>query len=532
MNRPLRVLVIEDVESDALLLLHELKRGGFDVTFERVETAGAMIAALEQRRWDVVISDYSLPHFSALVALALVKERKLEVPFIVVSGTVSEDTAVEAMRAGAHDFMAKGKFARLIPAIDRELRDAGLRAERVKLQEQLLISDRMASVGTLAAGVAHEINNPLAALMANLEFAAQEVSSLENELTAHAGNGQQPALPATLVTAHLTEIAEPLRDARESAERMRQIVRDLKVFSRSDEDKKGPVDIRRVLESSLRMAWNEIRHRAQLRKEYGEVPPVDGNEARLGQVFLNLIVNAAQALPEGRADKNEIRVVTRSVEPGRVIVEVHDTGCGIPPTVLPRIFDPFFTTKDVGVGTGLGLAICHRIITGLGGTITVQSEVGKGTTFCTTLPSATEELAPVAEPLTVAPAGRRGRVLVVNDEPTLGLSIRRLLVREHDVTVITRAREAIERIRGGERFNVILCDLMMPEVSGIELHAQLVQYAPQQAERIVFMTGGAFTPRARSFLDHARNPRLEKPFDINNLRAIVDSLLRETRDPV
>lgn len=199
---------------------------------------------------NVIISDYSLPHFSALVALALVKERKLDLPFIVVSGTVSEDTAVEAMRAGAQDFMAKGKFARLIPAIDRELRDAGLRAERVKLQEQLLISDRMASVGTLAAGVAHEINNPLAALMANLEFAAQEVSSLETEMSGHAGNGLQPVLPAALVTAHLTEIAEPLRDARESAERMRQIVRDLKVFSRSDEEKKGPVDIRRVLESS------------------------------------------------------------------------------------------------------------------------------------------------------------------------------------------------------------------------------------------------------------------------------------------
>jgi signal transduction histidine kinase len=531
MNRPLRVLMIEDVEHDAHLLLHELKRGGFDVTSERVETAEAMISALEQGRWDVVVSDYSLPHFSALVALALVKERKLDIPFIVVSGTVSEDTAVEAMRAGAHDFMAKGKFARLIPAIDRELRDASLRAERVKLQEQLLISDRMASVGTLAAGVAHEINNPLAALMANLEFAAQEVSSLEHELTAHAGNGLQPVLPTATVTGHLAEIAEPLRDARESAERMRQIVRDLKVFSRPDEEKKGPVDIRRVVESSLRMAWNEIRHRAQLRKDYGEVPPVQGNEARLGQVFLNLIVNAAQALPEGRADKNEIRVVTRSDGRGQVMVEVHDTGCGIPPTILPRIFDPFFTTKDVGVGTGLGLAICHRIVTGLGGSISVESEVGKGTTFRTILPAAAEEPAPAVDAPAPNTAGRRGRVLVIDDEPTLGLSIRRLLVREHDVSVITSAREGIERIRSGERFDVILCDLMMPEVSGIELHAQLVQLAPQQAERIVFMTGGAFTPRARTFLDHARNPRLEKPFDINNLRAIVESLLRETRDP-
>src|SRR6185312_3771537 len=141
MGKPLRVLIVEDVEEDAALLLYELKRGDFDVTFERVETPEAMVAALAQQPWDIVISDYSLPRFSAIMALALVKELQNDIPFIVVSGTVSEDTAVEAMRAGAHDFMAKGQFARLIPAIDRELRDAALRVERLKLQEQLLISD-------------------------------------------------------------------------------------------------------------------------------------------------------------------------------------------------------------------------------------------------------------------------------------------------------------------------------------------------------------------------------------------------------
>jgi signal transduction histidine kinase len=531
MGKPLRVLIVEDVEQDAVLLLLELRRGDFDVTSERVETPEAMLAALARQSWDIVISDYSLPRFGAITALALVKEQKIDIPFIVVSGTVSEETAVEAMKAGAHDFMAKGRFARLIPAIDRELRDAALRVERLKLQEQLLISDRMASVGTLAAGVAHEINNPLAALMANLDFAAEEVTKLDQELRTKAGPGPGNDPAAGWLATRLGEIEEPLRDARESANRVRHIVRDLKIFSRSDDEKRGAIDIRRVLESSIRMAWNEIRHRAQLRKEFADVPAVEGNEGRLGQVFLNLIMNAAQALPEGRADKHEIRIVTRQHDAGNVAIEVHDTGSGIPPSVLPRIFDPFFTTKGVGVGTGLGLAICHRIITGLGGQITVDSQVGKGTVFRAILPVAKGETVEATPVSVVAVSGRRGRILVIDDEALLGQSIRRMLTAEHDVLAITSAREGIDRVSRGERFDVILCDVMMPEVSGMDLHAEIVRLAPHQADKIVFMTGGAFTQRARTFLDQARNPRLEKPFDINNLRALVHSLLREVLVP-
>jgi len=182
MNRPLRALIVEDVERDAVLVARELARGGFDVSFERVDTPEMMSAALAKQPWDIIISDYSMPSFSGPAALALVKERKLDLPFIIVSGTVGEETAVESIRAGAHDFMAKGKFARLIPAVERELRDAVLRAERTKMQEQLLISDRMASVGTLAAGVAHEINNPLAVLMANLTFAAEDIAELRQDV--------------------------------------------------------------------------------------------------------------------------------------------------------------------------------------------------------------------------------------------------------------------------------------------------------------------------------------------------------------
>jgi signal transduction histidine kinase len=230
-----------------------------------------------------------------------------------------------------------------------------MRADRKKMHEQLLISERMASVGTLAAGVAHEINNPLAILVANLELASEQLAGITQSArlrspTDAVVDGSPPSL-----VARLAKLEQPLRDALEATERVRLIARDLKVFSHAgDEDRRGAVDIHVVLESSIRMASNEIRHRARLVRDYSEVPFVEGNEARLGQVFLNLIVNAAQAIPEGKAEANVIRIVTRSDGLGRVVVEIHDSGVGIPQAVMSRIFDAFFTTKPVGTGTGLG----------------------------------------------------------------------------------------------------------------------------------------------------------------------------------
>jgi len=539
-GRPLRVLIVEDVEPDALLVVRELKRGGFDVTHERVDTPEGMMAALATHTFDVIISDYALPRFSAPLALELVKQRAIDIPFIIVSGTVGEETAVEAIRAGAHDYMAKGRFARLIPAVERELRDAALRLERARMQEQLLISDRMASVGTLAAGVAHEINNPLAALMANVELAASDVAKLR-AAGAGAGDG---------VGDRLRTIEEQLHTATDAAGRVRQIVADLKIFSRADQETVGPVDVRGVLESSIRIAWNEIRHRARLVRDYGAVPAAIANEGRLGQVFLNLLVNAAQAITEGAADENEIRVATSVDASGRIVVEVHDTGSGIPPGVITRIFDPFFTTKAIGVGTGLGLTICHRIVTSFGGQIHVESPPGaparldgapaRGTSFRVTLPAAPPPPAPPAPPAAPPPsppatagdgAGRdgggkrRGKILVIDDEPTVGGALKRMLQIEHDVQALTTAREALELVARGERYDIIFCDLMMPEMTGMDLFAELTQKAPDQAAKMVFMTGGAFTPRAREFLDKATNPHVEKPFDLAGLRALVRTLL-------
>jgi PAS domain S-box-containing protein len=379
------------------------------------------------------------------------------------------------------------------------------RKSQAQLQRQLIFADRMVSVGTLAAGVAHEINNPLAYVMANLEMLAAEL--------------ERPGLSPT--SSLRMEWVGMARDAWDGAERIKKIVRGLKTFSRAEEERRAVIEVRPVIELSIDMAYNEIRHRARLVKDYGDTPRVEADDAHLGQVLINLLVNAAQALPEGAAESNEIRVVTSTDPRGWAVIEVRDTGSGIPTEVLGRIFDPFFTTKPVGVGTGLGLSICHSIVTRMGGEITARNLDGRGAALRVSLPPA-RALDPAEAPLPAtgqAPA-RRASVLVVDDERAIGVILGRVL-REHAVTVVTSAREAFDLIMGGANFDVVLSDVMMPEMSGMDLYATLTRLRPEAAERMVFLTGGAFTEAAKEFLDAVPNERIEKPFDAAAVRALV-----------
>jgi PAS domain S-box-containing protein len=376
---------------------------------------------------------------------------------------------------------------------------------------RMLVTERMASLGTLAAGVGHEINNPLMAVLGNLDMAIADLRRVRS---------RRPDLD------DLDELSDELNDAREAAERVRNIVRDLKLFSRSDEESRGEVRVEHALESSIRMVWNEVRHRATLVRDYKPVPPVFANESRLGQVFLNLIVNAAQAIPEGRASQHQIRVATSVASDDRVRIDIADTGSGMPPDVVAQLFTPFFTTKPIGVGTGLGLSICHQLVTAIGGEITVDTEVGAGTTFSVFLPAAAPA-ARVATPsaATAVPNTRRGRVLIVDDEQIVAATLQRALAKRHDVTAVDAA-EAARRVTQGEHFDVILCDLMMPNITGMDLHAEIDRVSPAQAARMIFVTGGAFTQQGRTFLERTKNPHLEKPIDVDELRALVDAAVR------
>lgn len=624
MTQRLRVLLVDGSRDDADPLLEALRRNDYEIEHVHVQTGDEMRAALDRSTWDVVLSDYSMPAFSAQEALDVLKRHGIEIPFIIVTSTMGEEIAVDALKAGADDFLVKGRLARLWPAIERGLRQAETRRQRrnaeealrqseqrfrtlvesmndivfsldrdmrydglfgkrlgvaelgseyaigeppqdmklhesaltralsgesttyewsrtergevrhfqnslaprrdneghvtgvvgvnrditegKRVQAQLATADRMASVGVVAAGVGHEINSPLAALLTNIEVAVRDAKQLRATTTAHR---------------ELEELLAELSDARAAALRIRHIVRDLRLFSRESEVS-GPVDVNQVLESSLRMAGNEIRHRARLIKELEAVPPVEANESRLGQVFLNLLTNAAQAIGEGRAQDNAIRVVSRQSSDGEVTIEVHDTGCGIEPADLGRLFTPFFTTKPVGIGTGLGLAICHRIVTSFGGRIAVESRPGHGTMFRVSLPPSRNEIKSTLPRSEQAPKSmRRGRVLVVDDDRMVTQAIRRSLRDGHDVETVTDARVALDRLKAGEPFDLILCDLMMPEMSGMDLYAELAKSAPRQAERVVFLTGGAFTKSARQFLESVDNRCVEKPFDLAELRALV-----------
>jgi len=384
-------------------------------------------------------------------------------------------------------------------------------SERRKLQSNLIVADRMVSMGLLAAGVAHEVNNPLSAVMANVDLARRVLEGLRTDADS----------PPAVV-----EAWEALDDAYESAERIRRIVLDLRIFARSEEERRTRVRLESVLESTLRMANNEVRHRARAVRDYGNAPAVEASESRLGQVFLNLVVNAAQAIPEGNAEANEIRVTTRTDDEGRAVVEIRDTGAGIEPDVLEQLFQPFFTTKSVGEGMGLGLALCRRIVTDLGGTLTVESKLGVGTLARIVLPAAGSTSGLVSAPApaeSVNPSSTRGRVLIVDDDANVAKALARILRVRHDVDICLAAREALAKLQGGARFDVIFCDLMMPEMTGIELFTELQTVVPDQAAKIVFLTGGAFTARAREFIDRVQSRCLAKPFDSRYVLALVDT---------
>lgn len=380
------------------------------------------------------------------------------------------------------------------------------------LQAQVMAADRMASIGTMAAGMAHEINNPLAYVVANLGFA---IETLEGPDEASADKR--------------ADTLDALKSALEGVERISNVVREIKTFTRVDDTKRESVDVKEVLRSAIKMSQHEIRHAATLSVSYNPVPAVRGSGARLGQVFLNLLLNAAQAF-ETRSRGNAVHASTSTDDGGNAVVQISDTGVGIAPEDITHIFDAFFSTKPLGSGTGLGLAICQDIVTAHGGRLEVESEPGRGSTFRVVLPPSETDSEPR---LTRAKhgAGRRGRVLVVDDDRAVAAGIRRTLAREHDVTVVTDSQEALARLLLGEQYDVVLCDLMMPGMDGIELYAELAHASAELAARVVFVTGGAVTSRAREFRAHSHQLFVDKPFDPAILRQLVRERVRAVEIP-
>jgi PAS domain S-box-containing protein len=391
-------------------------------------------------------------------------------------------------------------------------------AERAHMQARLLLADRMSSLGTLAAGVAHEINNPLAYVIASLELMIKRLPEL--------------AAPSRTLGSEPSEwLGRQLEPAQGGAERVRLIVRGLQAFTRADDETVGVIDPRQALDTSIRMVSSEIHHRARFVTDYEALPSVRANEARLGQVFLNLLVNATHAIPAGAAAHNEIRVSGRTDAEGRAVIEVRDTGSGIEADHLGLIFDPFFTTKALNEGTGLGLALCHAIITSLDGQITVESEPGKGSVFRIVLPGVEGAARTTAAPQVIAPAVEpRGRLLFIDDEPDTCEVMQEALAVSHDVVTTTSVRHALALLAAGRRFDVILCDIRMPEMTGFDFYAQLQTDNPAQANRVVLMSGGV-TPRHGDLPISLPIPLLEKPFELEQILSLMrEAMQREPLD--
>ncbi|MCC6746801.1 MAG: PAS domain S-box protein [Deltaproteobacteria bacterium] len=467
------------------------------------------------------------------------------------SGEKAKEMIETAMREGAHsfDWTHRRRSGEAFPAtvlltrvaIDgRSFLQATVRDETEKrnLQASVAQADRLASMGMLAAGVAHEINNPLAYVVYNVESLAQDLPKVADAarrcctaLREQVGDAAFAAVAGdgadALQQVELEDAVDRAKEALAGALRIGGIVKGLGTFSRVEHTDLSQIDLRYPIESAINMSFNEIKFRAVLIKDYGVAPSVWASEGRLAQVFLNLLINATHAIDEGNVERNRITVRTWG-EGDVASAEVADTGKGIPPENLARIFDPFFTTKGIGKGSGLGLAICRNIVTEFGGTIDVESELGRGTRFLIRLPVRSAEEDPQVEQA-VAEKARvpvvRGRILVVDDEPAIRASLVRLLGREHEVVTAASGSEGQAVLEQDDSFDLILCDLMMPELTGVDLHQWLAKRSPALAAKMVFVTGGAFTPRASEHLAGAGNLRIDKPFDSANLKTLVAKLI-------
>lgn len=387
--------------------------------------------------------------------------------------------------------------------------------EQRYLQAKLTQSDRLATVGTLAASVAHEINNPLTYVMHYIDRLRRDLEDLSEAVDAP----------------RLAKLREGAETAAEGVARVRDIVRDLKTFGRVDDGEDVPLDVNRALRSALQMAGHRIRVVARLEVELGPLPAVRANDGRLCQVFLNLLMNAAQAIRPG-TDRARARIEVKSwSERGRVYVSIRDTGVGIASEHLARLFEPFFSTKPDGVGTGLGLWICRDIVTDLGGHIDVDSAPGEGTTMTVVLPRATGTAAfvsshPPPEPISGPfQLGTLRRVLVVDDEPAVLELLAEALGEHADVVTAADGNEAREILRHDAEFDAILCDLMMPGMGGVELFDWVDRARPKLAARMIFMTGAAYSEDAREFLARVDNERLDKPFRVRDVERVLDRVI-------
>ena len=373
-------------------------------------------------------------------------------------------------------------------------------AERGRLHEQVVHGERLRTLGQIAAGIAHEINNPASIAIGGVDLTRRRLGAA----LAAAKAGE-----LAVVRRHLESLEASLRYCEDGTLRVAQAARRLGSFSSLRSGRIDRLDPNDAVRRALELVRNELRHRARLVVELGEVPRMVGDAERIIQAVTNLLINAAQAV-DGTPDTHAITVSTWS-DGTTVYVRVADTGAGMTRDVRDHLFEPFFASRGKDRGAGLGLTVVHDVVSQHRGRIDVNSEPGKGSMFTLAFPlnNGLEDRAVDVTPSAVASRARR--VLVVDDEPFLLAVIGEILQGQYEVVTAPGGREALAVLAGDTAFDVVLCDLMMPEIDGVEVHTWLAANAPTLAARTVFCTGGAFTTRAERYLARADIPVLEKP---------------------
>ncbi len=509
MDPELRILILEDSLADADLLQRELRKGGLPFAARRVETRDDFVQQLEEFQPDLILADYSLPSFDGLAALELVRRKSPEIPFVFVSGSIGEERAIEALRLGATDYLLKDRLSRLVPAVQRAMREVEERAERRRLEEQFQQSQKMEAIGHLAGGIAHDFNNLLTAITGYSD----------------------------LVLSRLHEddpVRRDIEEIKSAGERAAGLTRQLLAFGRRQIIAPRVLDLNGIvagIDSLLeRVIGEDIERVAVLAPDLGHVKVDPG---QIEQVIMNLAVNARDAMPKGgkltieTANVELDRAYARrhvSVQPGPyVMLAVSDNGCGMDQATKDRLFEPFFTTKEVGKGTGLGLATVYGIVKQHRGNIWVYSEPGQGATFKVYLPRV-EETADILVPERRGPVqGGSETVLVVEDEPV----VRRLvcdILEGLGYTVLEAGQgdEALEVCRRHQGpVSLLVTDVVMPGMSGNELAQRLVESLPRL--KVLFLSGYTSNTIVHHGILQEGVAFLQKPFT-------PEALAREVRE--
>lgn len=514
MATSLRLLLIEDSPDDAELIVRELRRGGYLVNFERVDTQGTVLAAADHQEWDLIVCDYSMPQFSGMDALKLLRSRGMETPFIFVSGTIGEDTAVSALKEGAQDYVMKGNLKRLLPAVERELREAEQRRERRRLEVQLEQLKRFEAIGRLAGGIAHDFNNVLGVILGWAQIGLDQSPS---DSTLH----------------------EHFRKIHDQANRGAGLTAQLLAFARRQVLQPRSVSLNSVVSEAMQLLRVSLGESISVEADLApDLEITRADPSQLQQVLMNLVWNARDAMPQGGdlVLKTENLEITQEFVRSRpyshvgryVRLSVSDSGTGMDTATLDRIFEPFFTTKEVGKGTGLGLPTVYGIVKQHNGFLDVYTEIGKGTIFYVYLPASAGDVDPPLAKIEDCFAVGKETILVAEDHEGLRELVQVVLESNgYKVILATNGREALHLFKANlDDIRLVVLDVVMPLMSGSEVYTQMMALTPDLS--VIFTTGHSTETASLNSNIEKGALFLQKPYPPQALTRMVRAALDRT----